>query len=169
MESLETTLATGNDSIIKHNVSKLLCILISSSWLYHATDSIGKVGDMYYFNYLCAFNHFTENHFYEQMYQQKNVDWDGTFEETAEKYIECIDSLQTPPRDLIIETVLPKLIEVYNDAQNYGLKTMLYGKIIRMQQLAILYGLGSEKWARSKLSSPVGVDINKYYIEHRRR
>lgn len=167
--SLEKDLSTGNDSIIKHNVSQLLCKVLSSSWLYHATDSIGKIGDMWYFNYLCAFNHFTESHFFTQVYQQENTDWDGTFEELTTKYIECIDSIQTQSRDYTIEVVLPKLIEVYDNAKDYGLKTLLYGKIIRMQQLAILYGLGRNKWVRSTLTSPVGVDINKYYLEHRRR
>lgn len=168
-EMLENTLSSNNDSIIKHNISHLLCKALSSSWLNHATDSVGVIGDMYYFNYLCAFIHFTESHFYTQIYEEKNTDWDGTFEELAVKYIECIDSIRTPSRDKVIEKTLPRLIEIYNNTNDYGLKTLLYGKIIRMQQIAILHGLGREKWARYKLSSSIGVDINKFYLEHRFR
>lgn len=166
VEKLEQTLDTSNDSIIKHSVSQQLCQTLSSSWLYHATDSIGVIGDMWYFNYLCSLNNFMECHYYEEMYQEKNSDWDGTFEYIAKKYIECLDYIRIQASNRFLENTLPKLIDVYDKTSDYGLKTLLYGKIIRIQQIAILHRLGNEEWAHTTIEPPIGVDINQFYLQH---
>lgn len=166
-QGISEILRTNNDSIIKNDLPRQLCKGLSCSWLYNSIDGAMPAIDSENANcYIVAFVCFLYSYYYEDIFEYQNKDWDGQFELIAQIYLEILEfNRDATPKDEFLQYVLPRLINYYKEAEDHGLKTQLYGKIIRLQQLAINYGLGEEDWAHISLPSPIDIDIKSYYKE----
>ncbi len=74
-------------------------------------------------------------------------------------YLAVVQNSGQAPVDDYLKMVVPLMVSYYYVIEDLGNKTLLYGKILRMQQLAIAYGMGDEKWAREQLPPPIDLNI----------
>lgn len=166
-QKIASILENGNDSIVKSQISRQLCKGVSCSWLINSLGKDYSVNDDAFFGYLAAFVNYANSYYFEKLYVFNNTDWDGDFEKMMQAYITLRENRREKPQDQYLQLTVPLLINYYYETNDYGLKTSLYSKIVRLQQLAILYGLGDNDWAHESLPSPVGIDINSFYREYR--
>lgn len=165
-EKITEILNSGNDSIVKKNLSRQLCKGMSCNMLVNCLGKDSSIKDFSFFSHLTAFLYYVDSYYFENLHGYPNSDWDGDFDQMMQLYIEYLEDRKEKPRDQYLQNVVPLLIDYYNQTSDYGLKVLLYSKIVRLQQVAILYGLGRNAWAHTPLSSPVGVDIKSYYKKH---
>lgn len=154
-------------SVVKNRITRQLCRGISCSWLAAGLGEDMPVGSDAFFAYLAAFSVFTIGFYIEEMVEEEKMDWEGAFEMMMRAILDVMSDKTVHPEDSYLSEVLPRLLDRFYDSTDNGQDNVLYGLIVRMQQMAILSGLGDNEWAHDKIYPPVLVDIERYYLDHR--
>jgi hypothetical protein len=150
-------------SVVKNQITRQLCKGISCSWLANGIGKDMSVSEDAYFAFLAAFSAFTSAFYQEEFASEETeADWDGVFEKMMSNLRSAAPTVETP-HDSYLEEVLPRLIDRYYDSDDYGQDNILWGEIVRMQQLAVLCGLGDKEWARKIILSPVVEQALQFY------
>lgn len=165
-EKIAEILNSGNDSIVKSEISRQLCKGVSCDILINTLNKFKSLNDNSSFIYFIGLRCFADSYYYEDLHGYKSTDWDGEFDNMVQWYILYLEEEKIRPKTLYLNRIIPALIKYYEATEDFGLKTQLYSKIVRLQQVAILYGLGKEDWSRYELNSPVGISIKNYYKKY---
>lgn len=167
-EKVTEILNSNSDSIVKRDINRQLCKGVSCDILINSLGRSKSIKDNDFFIYSFGLMYFVDSYYYEDIHGYSNTDWDGVFENMVRWYIYYLSEVKISPRTQYLHHVIPDLIDYYNQTEDYGLKTLLYSKIIRLQQLAILYGLGKQPWSHYVIDSPVGVNIDTFYKQYQK-
>lgn len=163
--ALADLLSEEDETVIKSKITRVLCKGISCSWLLNSIAESNNPSDEAYLGYLSAYTSFTRSYFAEHLPDYEGYDWDGFFDNMLQMYLAVVQDSKLKPVDDYLKQVLPVMVAYYYVIEDYGNKTLLYGKILRMQQLAIAYGMGDESWAHEQLPPPIDVNIKQYYFQ----
>ncbi len=158
-QALSDLLSEEDETVIKSRITRVLCKVISCSWLLNSIAESNNPSDDAYLGYLSAYTSFTRSFFAEHLPDYEGYDWDGFFDNMLRMYLAVVQNSGQAPVDDYLKMVVPLMVSYYYVIEDLGNKTLLYGKILRMQQLAIAYGMGDEKWAREQLPPPIDLNI----------
>lgn len=155
-----------DESHVKKEITRLLCKGLSCSWIMSCMNN-EQMDNELFISYLAAVSTYVRSYFTNDLLGTEDYDWDGLFEFMAQSYMRAFRNGYPGPRDQYLSEVLPQLIDYYLESVDTGLDNLLYGKILRMQQMAIYSGLGDNKWAHTPVSPPLYVDIKGLYQDYR--
>lgn len=161
--ALADLLSEEDETVVKGRITRVLCKGISCSWLLNSIAESDNPSNEAYLGYLSAYTSFTRSFFAEHLPDYEGYDWDGFFDNMLQMYLAVVQDSGRKPVDDYLKLVLPLMVSYYYVIEDYGNKTLLFGKILRMQQLAIAYGMGDESWAHEQLPPPIDVNIKQYY------
>jgi len=159
-------LLNEDESHVKKDITRLLCKGLSCSWIMGCANNVQMDNELF-ISYLAAVSTYVRSYFTDDLLGTEDYDWDGLFEFMAHSYMGAFKNGYPGPRDQYLSEVLPNLIDYYLESVDTGLDNVLYGKILRMQQMAIYSGLGDNKWAHTPVSPPLYVDIKGLYQDYR--
>ena len=151
-------------SVIKNRIARQLCQGISCSWLAAGFGRDMRVNEDAYFAYIVALSTFARCFYADDLLEEETFDWEGFFERMMEAFRTALRHGAAIPSDTYLQDVLPRLLNRYLESSDYGQDEILWVKIVRLQQLAILSGLGDNEWAHDRVMAPVVRDILEFYL-----
>lgn len=121
-----------SEETIYNNLSEKLCKLLSASILKSMTTDSNNANSENMVQWINAFDAFISVYMYKTIPKSDNMEWDNLFNNITQRYMfEKKDETQ----ESVVSSILPILIQAYQSAQSFKVKTDIYGKIYKLNQI----------------------------------